>query len=298
MLSKLIKHDFRALSRVLLPTQLAILAAAILATAGFAVNLRGSSSGLPGEGFAGLIRMIASVLSAVMLIAVIAASILIAFIIFQRFYKNLMSDEGYLTFTLPVTTAELLWSKLITAVLWTAISSVVLIICVNIFILFGTGRGFVNLDAYRALFRFFGEAGRLIGARLLLPVAELLLFALVATLFGILHVYLALIIGGVVAHKRKLLAGIGFYFAINIGVSVLSTAVQAFTANGLVNELVNMLNELTRRGWSERTTLGVYNYVVNAVQPYFWSQLAFQTAVGAGFFLLSRYLLRSKLNLE
>lgn len=35
-----------------------------------------------------------------------------------RFYRNLMTDEGYLMFTLPVSTTELIFSKLIVSVVW------------------------------------------------------------------------------------------------------------------------------------------------------------------------------------
>lgn len=41
-----------------------------------------------------------------------------------RFYKNFFTDEGYLMFTLPVKTSDLLLSKLLVAILWRLISIV------------------------------------------------------------------------------------------------------------------------------------------------------------------------------
>ena len=35
-----------------------------------------------------------------------------------RFRNNLMTDEGYLMFTLPVSVHQLLWSKLLVSMLW------------------------------------------------------------------------------------------------------------------------------------------------------------------------------------
>jgi hypothetical protein len=295
MLGKLIKHDFRSLSRVLLPTQFAVLGASVIATVGFAINFRENSSA-PDSAFMAILRLISSLVSGLLLVAVIAASLLAMFIIFQRFYKSLMGDEGYLSFTLPVSTAQILWSKLITALLWTLINACVIFVCINIFVLFGTGRDyFINLEAYRTLFKALGDAGRLVGADLiLLPAVELLLLALVMTVYEILHVYLALIVGGVVSHKHKLLAGIGFYFVINIVVSVLSTTAQYFTTSGWGG----MLEQLSRFEWVGSTGPEIYRYVVNALQSYFWLNLIFSAVVGTGFFLLSRYLLKNKLNLE
>lgn len=42
-----------------------------------------------------------------------ASSIITLIFILMRYYKNFFTDEGYLTFTLPVTPHELLWTKLI-----------------------------------------------------------------------------------------------------------------------------------------------------------------------------------------
>ncbi len=48
--------------------------------------------------------------------------------IHNRFKKNLFTDEGYLMFTLPVKTSQLINSKLITALIWNACSWIVSII--------------------------------------------------------------------------------------------------------------------------------------------------------------------------
>ncbi|PKM74184.1 MAG: hypothetical protein CVU91_03830 [Firmicutes bacterium HGW-Firmicutes-16] len=293
MLGKLIKHDFNSLSRVLLPTQIAVLGATILATIGFAINFRLDYSN--NDGLVGLLRLITGFMSGIMVLAIIAASILVAFIIFQRFYKNLMCSEGYLTFTLPVTTSEILWSKLITAMLWTIISSVVIFISLNIFVLFGTGQDtFVNTEAYRQMGKFFHEAFSTIGGRLVWPILEVTLFVIVSTVSSILHVYLALIIGGIVSQKHKILASIGFYFVINIAVSILSTILSYC----LGTSMVVTAESFDGIPWNTQDALSVYNVVFGAMQPYYWTYLVFSVAICAAFFILSHYFLKNKLNLE
>lgn len=295
MLGKLIKHDFHSLSRVLLPTQLAVLAATILASLGFAFNVRTSAYSIEATGFLSLLKMLTGFLSGIMLLAIIAASILVAFIIFQRFYKNLMCSEGYLTFTLPVSTSEILWSKLITAMLWTIISSVVIFICVNIFVLFGTAEsGFINTEAYREIGKALHEVNALLGARIIWPILELVLFSIVATAYSILQIYLALIIGGIVSQKHKILAAIGFYFVINIAVSILSTTAQFF----LNGSMAASFNKLDNMHYEASSALEAYNIIFGAIQPYFWFYLVFSLAITAGLFLISHYFLKNKLNLE
>ncbi len=295
MLGKLIKHDFKSLSKVLFPAQIAILGATILGTIGFAFNFNINISDFGSYGVMNLLRIITTLMSALMVLAITAASILVAFIIFQRFYKNLMCDEGYLTFTLPVTTSQILLSKLITAMIWTIISSVVILISVNIFVLFGTNsNGFLNTEAYYELGKMLHDVNSVLGARVIWPILEFVLFLIVATAYSILQVYLAIIIGGIVSQKHKILASIGFYFVIQFAVSVLSTIIQYFMAGSMFN----YFDALDNKHIDVDNALEVYNLILAGVQPYFWIYFVFITAVTAGFFFLCRYFLNNKLNLE
>ncbi len=291
MLGKLIKHDFKSLSRLLLPIQIVILGATIIATATFSFNLKsGQSSILTGTGL-DILRIISVFMSAIMLLAIIAASVLVAFIIFYRFYKSFMSDEGYLTFTLPVKTAKLLWSKLICAVLWTFISSVVIFISLNIFILFGTSStSFVNLEFYKAAARLISNIGHMYGSALVLPVIEFILMAFVSMVYTILHVYLALIIGGAVARKHKLVAGIGFYFVINITVGILSSVLQFAMMPKLAANLSTMDAQIESGQ--------VFTSLISQMQPYVLLSLGMSIVLSVVFFIVSNYLIKNKLNLD
>ncbi len=55
----------------------------------------------------------------------VAMGVLTVVSIIQRFYKNLLGDEGFLMFTLPVSSTTLLGSKMLAAMLWTIASSMV-----------------------------------------------------------------------------------------------------------------------------------------------------------------------------
>ena len=62
--------------------------------------------------------------------------ILSSLLIYIRFYKHFFSDEGYLTFTLPVKRRTLFTSKVLNGVIWQALTVVVVIASVIIMYLF------------------------------------------------------------------------------------------------------------------------------------------------------------------
>jgi len=294
MLGKLIKQDFKSLSRILFPTQLAILAASIIGTISFAINIRKGVGAYFQNGTFGIISGISAMLGGLMVFAIFASVFLVAFIIFERFYKSFMTSEGYLTFTLPVTTSELLWSKLITAMLWTIISAVVIFISANIFIYFGTAKeGIVNFSPYTQIFRGIREAFSELGGGLTLPIIEFIILCIIGLAYNILHIYLALIIGGIVSQKHKILAGVGFYFVISIAVGIVTSLLMNLFGGAMVNQL-NRLDSLM----PGLNGAQAFHMVMNATQPMILCSMAFTLILTAGFFLLSNYFIKNKLNLE
>ena len=66
-----------------------------------------------------------------------------------HFHKNVFTDQGYLTNTLPVTPSQLLLSKELAALLWLLID--VVVISISIFILVGSTEpvSYTHLDVYK-----------------------------------------------------------------------------------------------------------------------------------------------------
>ena len=154
MLRKLLKHEFRATGRIMLPMYLVLLATAV-------------GSNLSGR------WMIDSRFSAVSILGVLIVTafgfaifgvLLMSFVLMiQRFYKNLLQDEGYLMFTLPVSVHQHIWSKLIVSAVW-FITTVLVII------------GACLLVAYEGGFwrQFFDFLGQLLGGLQKLKISEAL----------------------------------------------------------------------------------------------------------------------------
>ncbi|MBQ3823679.1 MAG: hypothetical protein II808_00585 [Clostridia bacterium] len=109
MLGKLMKYEFKATYRIFLPFFAGILVMAGFAKIFFLVN--DHFDNIVTNVFSGLI-------TALYVFAVGAVAILPAIISFYRFYKNLVTDEGYLSFTLPVTPMQHIMCKFLTSMVW------------------------------------------------------------------------------------------------------------------------------------------------------------------------------------
>ena len=139
MLRKLLKHEFRATGRVMLPMYLVLLVTAL-------------GSNLAGRGMIGRSDVL-NILGTLIVMAfgfAICGVLLMSFVLMiQRFYKNLLQDEGYLMFTLPVSVHQHIWSKLIVSAVW-FIVTVLAVVLAGMIVAYDVG-------FLRAFFNFLGE---------------------------------------------------------------------------------------------------------------------------------------------
>ena len=117
MLGKLMKYEIKATGRTLIPLYIALLAFAIINKIFIGTGLAHKL-----EGF-GSIPFILSILGYGCTMT--AVFIVTFFVIIQRFYKNLLGDEGYLMNTLPVSTITNITSKISIATFWNIVSGFV-----------------------------------------------------------------------------------------------------------------------------------------------------------------------------
>ena len=118
MLGKLLKYEFKATGRTFLPLYGAILLVTLIQ------RLFGRSNQ---ELFVELNRL--GDFTTIALVALfMALGVITLLMTIQRFQKNLLTDEGYLMFTLPVSTRNIIISKLIVAITWVILSGIVGII--------------------------------------------------------------------------------------------------------------------------------------------------------------------------
>ena len=102
MLGKLIKHEFRATGRIMLP----LLGAELLLSVLAGLSIRGLDR-MENMGFLGVTYVLTLV---VFFLGLFALGVVAFVLMIQRFYKNLLRDEGYLAMTLPVSVDEQIWA--------------------------------------------------------------------------------------------------------------------------------------------------------------------------------------------
>lgn len=258
MLGKLIKYEFKATGRIYLPLFGALLIVAIFSRIFSSLNFR-----VP--------QIIGTSLSVIMIIAICVIALILTL---QRFYRNLLSKEGYLMFTLPVTTDSLIWSKLIVASIWTIISLIAVFIAIAI--MAATSDSFRSMmEGIRELFRAIREGGFNV---LLLTVEGIVLF--VMSLFsGILMLYSCMALSLLVNKHR-----VGFSFLMYIAFSIIGQTIAGILATTVTfTRLADSFHNMSGFGQIQTAFGGCF----------LWLAIS-----GTVFYILTRFMLKNKLNLE
>lgn len=126
MLGKLIKHEFAATWRVMLVLSLILVGVGILFLCCFA-GLAAMIHNAPDYNSGALSFSVFSIVG-FLLIAALAVFILVKIYLIVRYYKNLYTAEGYLTFTLPASTTQIISAKVIVGSIWTLLTMFLLVI--------------------------------------------------------------------------------------------------------------------------------------------------------------------------
>ena len=122
MLKKLSKYDLRSVRKLWIIFALISVCASVIGSFTLKVILYDEFNH-PLISILGLLGTYAAFM------AILIFPIVMFILVFLRFYKNFYTDEGYLTFTLPVKRGTLLMSKTLNAMIWTVLSSLVMFFC-------------------------------------------------------------------------------------------------------------------------------------------------------------------------
>lgn len=276
MLGKLTKYEIKATARQFLPLYGALVVMSIIMRVFFGFRFYPDS--FNSSPFGG--SELPIVLSMMVYFALIVAIAVVTLVVMlQRFYKNLLGDEGYLMFTLPVRTWELIVSKLITTFLWGLASGVVM--ALTIFILaFNTGMISIIQEGFQEILSY---SDPYIIANMGLIIAELTVSMIISAVSSILMVYAAISLGHLF-NKHRVLASFGAYLAINMAMSTVSSLFGTMFSGSLMNS-INVINF---------SGVDAFRYAMQAMIPAIIISILFC----AGLFFLTNYLLSHKLNLE
>jgi len=220
MLGKLLKHEFRATGRIMLPVYGAVLLLALLAN----VSIR-MLSGNVGP----LLSIFFGLIVAAFGICIVAAGVMTLVLMVKRFYTNYLKDEGYLMHTLPVSVHGLVWSKMIVSIVWFAATFAVigLVLLLTAIIQTDTSLAqfFAGFPSWAEIREGLDQYGIRLGDLWFIGF-EALLCVIVGGLFTCLHFYAAMSLGHMFS-RDKILLSIVFYVAISFVLSMATTGYSA-----------------------------------------------------------------------
>lgn len=152
-------------------------------------------------------QIIGIVVSVIMIIGILVMTLLLTI---QRFYKNLLGNEGYLMFTLPVSTDSLIFSKLLVAGFWNILSTLVVFAAISIMAM----TGITLREALEALREFLKHLNHP-DLRLTLFLLESIATVLLSMFSGILTLYACMALS-LLFNKHRGLFAFGAFIVINI----------------------------------------------------------------------------------
>lgn len=258
MLGKLMKYEFKATGRIFLPMFGALLIISIVNRLFVHMNFQVPS-------------IIGTAVSVIMIIAICVITLILTL---QRFYKNLLGNEGYLMFTLPVKTNHLIFSKLLVSTVWFIASGIIVILAILIMAF----NNFNFTDIFSQISKFFQNFS--IGQiNLTFFIVEALVMFVLSLFSGILILYACMSVSLFVNRHRGL-----FAFGAFIVFSIIGQTVGSILF--LIGDALNIMSIMDRFNlFGQMHTFMVMSIVCELV-----------TCVI--FFILTRYMLKNKLNLE
>lgn len=146
-------------------------------------------------------------------------------IIAVRFYKNMFSDEGYLTHTLPVTRGQHLMSKTIAGGIWGILNMMISHIALYIIIFTPYVTDFLS-DNISVIEAELGIASDCTGSSLSSLILLYIVTAVLGAVSNIILFYASIAIGQLVSN-HKVLGAIAAYFAISTFCSIIMAIIMA-----------------------------------------------------------------------
>ncbi len=268
MLGKLLKYELKATSRVFIPLYIAILVVSIVN--GLSLNLE--------------ILNIQGLATIVLMCLFISLFVITIVVTIQRFNKNLLKDEGYLMFTLPVSSKHLVLSKYLTSLIWTFLSFVVAFLSFTIIFMIPTYKYFdfsYFINEFNLLF------SNMLNLNILGQFIKIILLMIISYTIFIFNVYLALSVGQLPIFNRfrNVSSFIGF-LVINLLISYAQNIVSLFVNDASVN--IEAIDNI--------------NYAINSVTSIVSKGLNIAIVINLiiilVLFFATTYILDKKLNLE
>ena len=295
MFAKCLKHELKATSRVLVPLFICMIIVSIAATVCFGAlmalegvtvdNMTENGEIIIGEAqeqslLYNVLDIVTMLLFIAFFVVMIMSVVSVFVLMIRRFYTSFFTDEGYLTFTLPVTVDCHILTKSVSMMIWNVISYVAMVISVAIFI-FGLYLSIpeaFEIDEYVkvALEQVFDEFGRIYGSTIAFAVVQ----SVVSSIASFLLMYFSISVGCMLTKKHRFIV----------------CAACVLVISGVVSEIMAIATEIIavpfRNMEYSDESMGLLMMTALLISTVLY------IAQGVGCYLGTRWILRNKINLD
>lgn len=276
MLGKLLKHEWKSIWKI--PTILVLVLQVIALGAGLTFIYPFWKSEMVG------LDILIMLVWLLFYFAIIAVSIGITLYLAVHFYKSMYTDEGYLTHTLPVTSHQLLISKILPMTGWVYIGMLAVFLALFLFgsaavtFLYSGDMGLLEMIKYMVETVLEGlEQMGVFTSDLIGFLLSIVLMLLVSGFSGTMMMVGSISLGQLIG-KHKILGSIGAYLVINFISQTISTiAMIPMMIGSMGEEMINVFEVLT---------------------PTYLIMTVISALFAVGLYFLSNYIVSRKLNLD
>lgn len=226
MFAKLFKYDMKAIKRYALPLLIVLACLTVVGAIDGAVLVKSTEnfSDDNAEAFVPNFLFTVSIFSLLFIIfAIVAVGAIAGILVMVEYYKSTVTDEAYLTFTLPVKSKQILMSKTLNGVIWSivfALASIVSILIIFIVIAISIGPSNYPPDMNVTTSDLGG-----VGA-ILFTVFSAVLYAFTFVVNSVLLYFMAITLSSTVTTKHRVLCAIGCVIGINFGYGIINDVIQ------------------------------------------------------------------------
>ena len=252
MLKKLFVHEWKDCWRLVGLMNLIVIGLTLIGT----VVMQSDTWSFASEN--AVIRLTMSLYVMAYIASIAALSLVTVFFFYNRFYKNLYTDQGYLMHTLPVTQHELIWSKTFVALIWQPLDPA------------------DKKNFWSDMFEGLSEIPWTPSVAVII-----ILFVLIAIVSMFMNVFMgyAAISIGQLFKKQRLLGAIGIYIGLYMLLQMVSSYSMVF---------VNFISIDTYS----------YEKMIQTILTLLLVVLLVETAATIAFYFISAHIMKNQLNLE
>lgn len=237
MFATLLKYEFRRTRHILLPMNIGALA--IGAVGYFVMLLMTVLIDNPDSEIFIAVPLV-YLLWAGLLLMLVLLSVALSIVLCLQFYREKFTDQGYLTFTLPASTHQILLSSYLNFLIWTVINTIVSFIAIGLmmtpmitYLIDQISQFGLDLAYLWALIK--ENIGTILPTGILYTVA-FILSTVTSLFYGISLPYLAITLASVLVKKMKLLLAVGIGYGMSLVMGVISSALSLI--EGLVTGIL------------------------------------------------------------